>query len=865
MTARSFILTLAAALMLVPCTGQAAFAGPKKKKKAKTEAVSETAKPAPKKKQSPYAKLMKEVVDSSCSETFRMYRTTKDKVYMGFPKSLMGRRMLVGGTVTESSNPTFVNVGSKYAKPAYFQIDLRDSLVVLSVPGTNATASDPEMQTALERSYIPKILKRIPVQAMSKDSSEVIFEVTSLLNEAAPKGSSFSQIKEAIWFDDVKTFKDNASVKVHTNVEFTQNLLLTKRKLGTGSIAYTVSFLLLPEKPMPARVQDSRVGIFPVGPGEGSVKYDLSSAQDGFKGYVLASRWRLELTDTTAWKNGQGTTVRNPIVWYIDNSFPEKWKAPIKEGVLAWNAAFEAIGLKGVMQAKEFPTAEEDPEFDPDNLKYSCIRYIPNATMNASGPSWVDPVTGEILNASVLVYNDVIKLINNWRFVQTSQVDEKVRTVKMPDDIIHESLVYVISHEIGHTLGLMHNMGASSAYPTDSLRNAAFTAKCGTTPSIMDYARFNYVAQPQDKGVKLVPPSLGVYDEYAIKWLYTPVIGAKDMWDEYRIAGKIVDEKDGDPLYRYGAQQISNIGFGNYDPSARTEDLGDDPVKSSDYGIRNLKYILSHMNEWVGAEDEDFTHRNDLYNQIVNQYNRYIGNVLAQVGGIYLNRVREGSSVKPSTPVDRRTQKASLKWVLDQLKSSSWLDEPSVTSNFPLGTSKSCTVCASQAKALVTVVANNVMLASSVPGIEDPYTIGNFFDDLYSGLFASSIAGRRLSIEEKTLQRDALAACASSTKSLLGKSLTDDSLNDETESSGENIFEETMWCGFDDTALGQGSSPYQRAVSITDVSEVDGYRIAFLKKVKTLAASLKSSAPAEDRAHYEYLYARVSTALQTVK
>ncbi len=862
MTSRSLILTLAAALMIVPCTTEASFAREKKKKKAKTEAVAQTAKPAtPKKKPSPYAKLMKEVADSSTSDTFSLYQTTKNKVYMGFPKALMGRRMLVGGTVAESSNPTFVSVGTKYVKPTYLQIDLCDSLVVLSVPGTNATASDPLMRTALERSYAPKVLKRIPVQAMSKDSSEVIFEVTSLLNDAAPKGSSFSPNKDVNWFSDIKTFSDNASIRVHVNVDFTQNLLLMKRKLGTGSVAYTVSFLLLPETPMPSRVQDSRVGIFPVGPGEGSLKYDLSCEHDGFKGYVLASRWRLELSDTTAWQNGLGTTVRKPIVWYVDNSFPESWKAPIKEGVLAWNAAFEAIGLKDVMQVKDFPSAEEDPEFDPDNLKYSCIRYIPNATMNASGPSWVDPVTGEILNASVLVYNDVVKLINNWRFVQTSQVDEKVRTVKMPEDVISESLVYVISHEIGHTLGLMHNMGASSAYPTDSLRNATFTAKYGTTPSIMDYARFNYVAQPQDKGVKLVPPSLGVYDEYAIKWLYTPVVGAKDMWEEYRIAEKIVDEKDGDPMFRYGPQQIPSYGYGAYDPSARTEDLGDDPIKSSDYGIKNLKYILSNMNEWVGSDDEDFTHRGDLYTQLVNQYNRYIGNVLAQVGGIYLNRVKEGSSLKPSSPVDKKTQKASLKWVMTQLKTSSWLNEASVTSNFPLSSSKSCAVCAVQAKALVSTVADNVMLASLVPGVKDPYTIRNFFDDLYTELFASSVAGKKLSAEEKALQRNALTACASATKSLLGSK----SFADECEAE-ENILEDTqMWCGFDESSLGQETSPYQKVVNIEAVSEVDGYRIAFLEKVKTRTASLKASAPVEDRAHYEYLYARVCTALQTVK
>ena len=859
MTKRSVILTLIAAALLVPSTDAAASVFKKKKKKAQTEA-SAAPKPAPKKKQTPYEKLMKEVADSAKSRTFNLYRTSKDKIYMGFPRNMMGRRMLVGSTITATSNPSYVNVGHKYVKPTYFQIDLKDSLVVLTVPGTNATSSEPGMQTALERNYIPKVLRRIAVQATSKDSSEVIFDVTSLINSVAPKGSNFSLTKAAdeksTWFEDLKAFGDNASVKVRSNVDFTKTFLMLKGKVGSGSLAYTVSFLLLPEKQMPARVQDSRVGVFPVGPGEGSVKYNLTSAEDGFKGYVLASRWRLELSDTTAWKNGQKVTVRNPIVWYVDNSFPEAWKTPIKEGVLAWNNAFEAIGLKDVMQVRDFPTAEEDPEFDPDNLKYSCIRYVPDATMNAMGPSWVDPVTGEILNASVLVYNDVIKLINNWRFVQTSQVDEKVRAVKMPQDIIDESLVYVISHEIGHTLGLMHNMGASSAYPTDSLRSASFTAKRGTTPSIMDYARFNYVAQPQDKGVRLVPPSLGVYDEYAIRWLYTPVPGAKDIWEEAAIAGKIIDEKAGDPLYRYGAQQITTSAtYGCYDPSARTEDLGDDPIKSSDYGVKNLKYILPRMNEWVGADDSDFTHRKDLYTQLANQYYRYIGNVLAQVGGIYLNNVKDGSSIKPSTPVSRKVQKASLKWVVSQLRSSSWIDEADVTSNLPLAVPQSNKICAAVAKTLASTVPTNVMLASVVPGDAKPYTVKEYYDDLYAEVFASSIAGRKLTSAEKTLQREVLTASSKDVKSMLSKSFSEESEADEYAA-------EPMWCGFDDVSLGEGNAPYQKSVSVQTIDESEGCRIVFLNKVKALASSRRSSAPAEDRPHYEYLIARVNAALQ---
>ena len=855
-------MTLIAAALLVPSTDAAASVFKKKKKKAQTEATA-AQKPAPKKKQTPYEKLMKEVADSACGGTFNLYRTSKDKIYMGFPRNMMGRRMLVGSTITATSNPAYLNVGYKYVKPTYFQIDLKDSLVVLSVPGANATSSDPGMQTALERSYIPKVLRRIAVQATSKDSSEVIFEVTPLINSVAPKGKDFSLTKAAdeksTWFSDLKAFNDNASVKVHSNVDFTKTFLMLKGKVGSGSMAYTVSFMLLPENPMPARVQDSRIGVFPVGPGEGSVKYNLTSAEDGFKGYVLASRWRLELSDTTAWKNGQKVTVRNPIVWYVDNSFPEAWKAPIKEGVLAWNRAFEAIGLKDVMQVRDFPTAEEDPQFDPDNLKYSCIRYVPDATMNAMGPSWVDPVTGEILNASVLVYNDVIKLINNWRFVQTAQVDEKVRAVKMPQDIIDESMVYVISHEIGHTLGLMHNMGASSAYPTDSLRNAAFTAKYGTTPSIMDYARFNYVAQPGDKGVRLVPPTLGVYDEYAIKWLYTPVPGAKDIWEEAEIAGKIIEAKAGDPLYRYGAQQMAtSAAYGSYDPSARTEDLGDDPIKSSDYGIRNLKYILPRMNEWIGADDEDFTHRGDLYTQLTNQYYRYIGNVMAQVGGIYLNNVKDGSAVKPSVPVARKVQRASLKWVVAQLRSSSWINEPSVTSNLPLAAPQSNKICAAVAKSLASTVPTNVMLSSAVPGVAGPYTVKEYYDDLYAEVFASSIAGRRLASEEKTLQREVLTASSKDVKSVLSKSFAEETEADE-HLGGQD------WCGFEDHSLGEGQSPFQKAVSVQTIDESDGCRIIFLNKVKALCLYRRSSAPSGDRAHYEYLLARVNAALQSQK
>ena len=243
---------------------------------------------------------------------------------------------------------------------------------------------------------------------------------------------------------------------------------------------------------------------------------------------------------------------RNRLCFTWDNAFPESWRKYIKAGVEEWNAAFERIGFKNVVRAVDFPT--DDPEFDPDNLKYSCVRYSPSWVANAMGPSWTDPRTGEIVNASVYVYHNLLQLVQNWRFVQTAQADPDVRTITMPEELAGECIRYVIAHEVGHCLGFMHNMSASAAIPVDSLRSPSFTKEHGTTYSIMDYARNNYVAQPGDKerGVKLTPPRLGVYDYFSVKWLYSPLLDAKSSKEEVPVLDRWISEKSGDPVYRYG-------------------------------------------------------------------------------------------------------------------------------------------------------------------------------------------------------------------------------------------------------------------------------------------------------------------------
>ena len=319
----------------------------------------------------------------------------------------------------------------------------------------------------------------------------------------------------------------------------------------------------------------------------------------------------------------------------------------------------------------------------------------------------------------------------------------------MPDKIIAESIAYVVAHEVGHSLGFMHNMAASAAYPVDSLRSASFTKKYGTTPSIMDYARFNYVAQPGDKGVKLTPPDLGVYDEFLIKWAYQYFPKAKDAEEESKILEKWVDEKAGDPRYRYGRQQI----YSRYDPSALEEDLGDDPVKAGDYGVKNLQYILKNMDEWI-VDDENGKQKADLYSELTGQYYRYIRNVLYNIGGIYLTSVKEGTPGNIYQSVPREVQKASLAWVMNQFRTCDWLDNETLKKKLPLKVNSSIVVRKRIAEVLKKSY-EGVILSAHVAK-EEPYTVEEFFDDYYKGVFENILTGRALTEGDKILQTTAL-------------------------------------------------------------------------------------------------------------
>ena len=718
------------------------------------------------------------VKDPSCvsysnADGFVKFHKVSGKLYMELSDRAIGKRMLIASTVTAVSDPEVLPVGYKPTKPLYVRFERPDSLVInlceiTLLPDYDKT--DSSLSAAVRRTTLDTVLETFPLYCESPDGDAAVFDVTSFFGGGNEKlgpvksgtsnyiSTKFSLKKASDLVTGVKVFEDNAAVTSSHTYTINSDVLglVSLKKDEPFTVTTTRTILMLPDDIMASRKADSRIGIFLT---------DRRLLRDGeeIDKYSVINRWRIEPSDTAAYLGGECVEPEEHIVFYIDDAFPSKWKDAAVRGVLRWNSAFEDIGFKDVIQVRDFP--DDDPEFDPDNLKYSCIRYVPSTVANAMGPSWVDPVSGEIINASVIVYNDVVSLAGGWRFCQTAQLDPRARLAQMPQDLLEETIEYVLAHEVGHCLGFMHNMAASAAWPTDSLRSPSFTRANGTTASIMDYARFNYVAQPEDIGVSLDPPYLGPYDRFLVKYAYSFIPEDADS-----VVERWVDEKAGDPVYRYGRQQVK----ARYDPSAIEEDLGNDPVRSSEYGISNLKYIIAHNGEWADdATDPDGKLRRERYKLIVKQMGRYLSAVAANVGGIYLNQVKSGvSSLEPAVAVPAGVQKESLEWVLDNLLDMDWLSAEAASCPRILAVDEADILVFNTASDLFSTWEN--VIISSYMARDDIFTLVDWLKTIDSVIWRGDLTPDRMTIQK--IYVNSLVSAASRKTSISKLSLLSDDL-----------------------------------------------------------------------------------------
>ena len=703
-----------------------------------------------KKEEDKYTKFFKDKKVETARGKFVTLHKIDGNVYLELPTKYLGKELMMGAKVTSTTDPDYLAVGSMNSAPIVFRFEKQDSVIVMKAPNSIVYRRDasPELQKALELNYRDQSVESFTPEAYKADSSAVVLKINSLVTESSPffeivpsqQGPfkiTSSRNSSLTFVRGLKSFDSNASVRVEMNFSVNASLMGVLTVAKDMPLTAEVTYTILPVEASNAipRFADARVGY------QTTRKVSFPDYLDQSEPVYLAHRWQLVPKDKKAYAKGQLTEPEKKIVFYLDSAFPASWQRPIREGVLRWNKAFEAAGFRNAIEVRDFP--KNDKQFDPDNLEYSCIRYIPNSQETVAASNWADPRTGEIFSGNLTIYNNVEALMHKQRFIGTAAVDPQVRSSRLPQALFEESLSQLVTQEMGSVLGLLHNYAASASYTTDQLRSAKFTKELGLAPSILDGVTYNYLAQPSDKGVRLINDQLGVYDLFAIDWGYRyfdlkgdPAAEAKELLSR-------VDKRAREPYLRYAPEQRYAV-----DPTVRTEDLGNDPIKTAELTMKNLAFIQSNLSKWI-TNDPDSRKKKSLYLAIVQGYYLQLKNAMSLVGGVVCQESRLSTSLPRYQVVPKAKQREAFQWLLRQAKDFQGKADRNFERKGFIDVSYYDQLLEFLVKDIYDL-RSRIIIASQVDS--KTYSLGEYFDDLYQATFASTIAGKSPNHMERLMQ-----------------------------------------------------------------------------------------------------------------
>ena len=742
MMLKRFSLVLAAGLTLYGCKTQ--------KTAATTSAADSSTKQ--KSKFKPYNKVITAEAKSDAG-LFTTHRVD-DKLYFTIPDSLMGKDMLLVSRIAKVPSGYgggYVNAGSKVNEQVIRWSKRGNYVDARVISFENQSDEDSPISKSVEANNFFPILFSAEVETKTPDSTGVVIDVTKLftqdiaaINAVSPRSRKQYKIRR---LDNNRSYIESAHAYPQ-NVEIKHVMTYEAEEPPQRDQASTLTFLmnqsmiLLPEDKMQPRLADERVGWFTLR------KYDYDSDALKSDDYRILRRWRLVPKDIEAYKRGELVEPVKPIVYYLDPATPMKWRPYFKQGIEDWNAAFEKAGFKNAIIAKDPPSPEEDPEFSPEDVRYSVIRYVASTTRNAVGPSVSDPRTGEILESDVIWYHNHLRSYRNRFMIEAGAQNPAARTLETPEAEIGEMMRMVIAHEVGHAIGLPHNMKASSAYPTDSLRVASFTQKYGLTPSIMDYARVNYVAQPEDEGVRYIR-MMGPYDYYAVNWGYRYLPDADSPEAEKPTLDQWILEKAGNPWYEFGSSR-------GVDPHSQTESLGDDNIKASLYGLANMKKVVPNLIDWTTKDGYGYDDLDEVYGELTRLWRGYVYHVITNVGGIYETRKTADQDGVVYEPVPKSIQEEAVtflnehafttpEWLLDEeilnrIESDGAIERIQNLQTRALGS-------------LLSVDRINRMVSTVEQEGNSAYTPLELMTDLRKGIFSELYAAQKTDAYRRNLQR----------------------------------------------------------------------------------------------------------------